>query len=235
MRNASLIVNAIVVIFFGSFLAYTYVGRAHVAGKCRDYALEKTAEYSAPLMGVADKALNAPLVDRIVPERMLEEARLSVEEYKADPSSYIARVIAQAAGAAVESDNPILKKLTAANAKAKAYFDETVDALISDLRLFSLSNLMAGLAALLMAYKSPRRIRAQLVWFSCLMCGAVVYSSYLYVDDMTFFRILTRAHMGWWYPILLCIMIVMLIRDFGHLARGPVDRERAVDYHKASR
>ena len=79
MRKAALTVNAIVVAFFGCVLAYTYVGRAHLAGQCRDYALAQTAEYSAPLMGIVDKALNAPPVENVVPERMLEDLRGSAQ------------------------------------------------------------------------------------------------------------------------------------------------------------
>jgi hypothetical protein len=47
------------------------------------------------------------------------------------------------------------------------------------------------------------------------MFAAVVYCSMLYIDDLTFFKILFRTHMGWWYPVLLCAVIARLQWEFG--------------------
>ncbi len=52
------------------------------------------------------------------------------------------------------------------------------------------------------------------------MFVAVLYCSYLYVDDLTFFRILFRTHMGWWYAVFLRVMIVALYLDYGRHANA---------------
>ena len=47
------------------------------------------------------------------------------------------------------------------------------------------------------------------------MFVAVLFCSYLYIDDLTFFHILLRTHMGWWYAAFLCVMTVALYLDYG--------------------
>ena len=41
---------------------------------------------------------------------------------------------------------------------------------------------------------------------SFALVGGVVLCSWLYVDNMSFFSILTRMHMGWEYPAVLLIV-----------------------------
>ena len=110
----------------------------------------------------------------------------------------------------------MIEKVAAIKNKIRTFYDKTLSALIADLRIFSISNLIAGLVAFGLAYRSSSDIRKPIVWFSFLMFVAVLYCSYLYVDDLTFFRILFRAHMGWWYAVFLCVMIVALYLDYGH-------------------
>lgn len=101
----------------------------------------------------------------------------------------------------------------------RTYYDDTLTALIADLRIFSTSNLFAAIAAFLLAYHSRQGIHRSLVCLSFLLFVAVLYCSYLYIDDLTFFRILFRTHMGWLYPVLLCVVLVGLYLDYGRALR----------------
>ena len=58
------------------------------------------------------------------------------------------------------------------------------------------------------------------MWFSFLMFAAVLCCSYLYIDDLTFFRILFRTHMGWWYPVFLCVVFIGLYLEYSRAGHG---------------
>ena len=75
---------------------------------------------------------------------------------------------------------------------------------------FPSANLVVGMFALVLAYRSPATDLPKQLLLSCVMCLSVAYCSYMYVDSLSFFRILAQAHMGWWYPVMLGVIVVIL-------------------------
>ena len=216
MRKATLVLNSIVVVFFTCFLAYTFVARQHLDSLARAFVTEKTLAYSQPMVEVAEEALDSPLVKKFLSDDQVTTIREEIAAYRKDPGAYIADLTRQKIrDAPLAKANPLIEKVAAIKTKIRTFYDNILNALILDLRIFSFSNLVAGAIAFWLAYRSPSDIRNSIVWFSFLMFVAVLYCSYLYVDDLTFFRILFRTHMGWWYAALLCVMIVALYLDYG--------------------
>lgn len=215
MRKTTLALNLIVVVFFSCFLAYTFIARQHLDSLARDFVTEKTLGYSKPIVEVADESLDSPLVKKFLSDDQATAIRSEITDYQNDPGAYIADLTRQQIRAAAPANaNPLIEKVTAIKNRVRTFYDNTLNALIADLRIFSISNLIAGLIAFGLAYRSSSDIRKPIVWFSFLMFVAVLYCSYLYVDDLTFFRILFRTHMGWWYAAFLCVMIVALYLDY---------------------
>ena len=232
MRKTTLALNSIVVVFFICFFAYTFVARQHLDSLARDFVTEKTLDYSKPVVEVADEALDSPLVNKLLSDDQTTAIRHEIADYQNDPGAYIADLTRQQPrDAPVANANPLIEKVAAIKNQIRTFYDNTLNALIADLRIFSVSNLIAGSIAFGLSYRSSSDIRKPIVWFSFLMFVAVLYCSYLYVDDLTFFRILFSTHMGWWYAALLCVMIVALYLDYGRHDKGTepsVERERAV-------
>lgn len=217
MRITTLALNLMVVVFFICFLAYTAVARPHLESLARKFVTERTLEYSQPLVAGAVEALGSPVVRKLLSDDQESAIRHELAEYQNDPGAYVADLTRQQlrdvpAGNAV----PLIDKVVSVKTKIRTYYDNTLNALIADLRIFSSSNLLAGLIAFVLAYRSAVDIRKRIVWFSFLLFVAVLCCSYLYLDNLTFFRILFRAHLGWWYAALLCVMVVDLYWDFGH-------------------
>lgn len=229
MRKTALFLNIVVVVFFVGFLAYTVIARQHLDSLARDFVTEKTLDYSRPVVEVAEEALDSPLVKKVLSVDQLAAIGSEIAEYQDDPDTYIADLTHQKLrDAPAVNGNPLLQKVASTKKKIRTFYDNTLNALIADLRIFSCSNLIAGLIAFGLAYCSPTEIRKPIVWFSFLMFVAVLYCSYLYIDDLTFFRILFRTHMGWWYAAFLCVMIVGLYLDYGrhtHRADGGADSD----------
>jgi hypothetical protein len=221
MRKTTLVLNSIVVVFFVCFLSYTFIARQHLDSLARNFVTEKTLDYSKPIVEIADESLSSPLVQKFLSDDQVTTIRNEVADYRQDPGAYIADLTRrQVSDAPIANANPLIEKVTAIKSKILEFYDNTLSALIADLRIFSVSNLIAGLIAFGLSYRSSADIRKPIVWFSFLMFVGVLYCSYLYVDDLTFFRILFRTHMGWWYAALLCVMIVALYLDYGRHANA---------------
>lgn len=217
MRQVTLALNLIVVVFFAGFTAYTFVARQDLEGRARAFVTEKTLAYSAAAVELAEQAIETKLVKAVLSADQEAVIRAEIADYRRNPSAYIADLTRQGKllPAAPPNGNPLLEKVALLKVKIRNYYDDTLDALIRDLRIFSISNLIAGAIALTLPYRSPADIHQPIVWFSFLMFAAVLFCSSMYVNDLNFFRILFRAHAGWTYPVGLGVMVVYLFVRYG--------------------
>lgn len=216
MRTITMTLNLMVAAFFAGFLAYTFVARQHLDAMARGFVTEKTLHYSEPIVAITDESLDSPVVKKLLSAEQSTAIRVEITEYRIDPAGYIADLTRQKILASnPRNPNPLLQKVGSIKERIRSFYDNTLAALIGDLRIFSTSNLCASLIALGLAYSSRKSIQKSLVWFSFLMFVTVLYGSSLYVDNLTFFRILFRTHMGWWYPLLMCVTLAGLYLDYG--------------------
>ncbi|QDV21631.1 hypothetical protein Pan153_63210 [Gimesia panareensis] len=215
MRQITLALNLLISIFFIGFLAYTFVGQQHLKGRARQFVTEKTIAYSQPLVDVVEEGMNSPLVKKLLNDDQEAAINQQIRQYRQGPAAYISDLTRQKKlPPAPRRLNPLFQKVSETKKKIRTFYDNTLAALILDLRIFAFSNLCAALIALALTYWSPRKIRHSLVWFSFLIFVAVLYCSYLYVDGLSFFRILLGAHLGWTYPLLLCVAVVCLFLEY---------------------
>lgn len=105
------------------------------------------------------------------------------------------------------------------------YYDSILQALIIDLRIFTGSNVVAGLAALGLLFSSHFRGLRKVEIFSMFIFASVVVSTRLYIDGLTFYRILLNWHMGWWYPIGVSITSVDLYREYAPKEEGRKEQQ----------
>lgn len=211
----------IVVIFFTCFLGYTLIARQHIDELARRFVTEKTLQHADGIVLAAEVSLDVPLVKKLLSEEQTQAIRQQIVDYRQDPLAYVSDLTRQAkagpvAQPVIEKANPLLSKVAKIKESIRQFYDNTLSALINDLRIFSFSNLLAGVIAFGLAWRSSTEIRMLIVWLSILMFLAVVYCSSVYVDDLTFFRILTRSHMGWGYTVLLALVVGGLYVDFVH-------------------
>jgi hypothetical protein len=209
MRRTAIVANLLVAVFFAVFLASTWLARSHLNGLARAFVTEKTLWYSAPLVEPVAEALDTGFMKKLLGDERLAAARRELDAYRADPAGFVADLTRKARQAKVPQKlHPLAEKVEAIKEKIRAYYDATLAALVADLRMFAATNLVAGLVACGLAWRSPDAPGLPLVLLSCLTCGAVVFGSYLYVDDLSFFRIITRRHLGWGYPLMLGSLVL---------------------------
>lgn len=141
-----------------------------------------------------------------------------IDQYHDAPAAFIEDLTRQAKGAIEKpgKPNPLLAQVIAIKEKIRNFYDDTLNALIEDLRVFAICNLVAAAIAFGLAWWLREPVHQSIIWFSFLMCITVIYCSAIYVDDLTFFRILFRTHMGWWYAVFLCVMLLAVYLDHSH-------------------
>ncbi len=225
MRKTVLLLNAIVIVFFVCFLAYTFIARQHLDVLGREFVTEKTLDYSQPIVQTANAAIDQPIVQKMLSEERVLVIRQEIKDYQNAPAAYVSDLTRQRfRDLPIENDNPLLTKVISIKEKIRTFYDKTLNELITNLRVFSISNLVAGIIAFGFAFRSRPAVRHSLVWFSFLMFVTVLYCSYLYINELTFFRILFRMRVDWWYPFALCVTFVSLYLEFGRHANAPEPR-----------
>lgn len=216
MRKFLLFLNSFVFVSFACFLAYTYVAKEHLESLARGFLVERTVYYSKPLMGVVELAVNDRRAAFVVPAPILNIAIQEVADYQSSPQIYVGQLVDGReldTSALKDAENPLLLKVAEVKNSIVQFYNKSWEALIRDLRIFAISNIVAALIAFGVAYRAQGEIRMSLILLSHSICLAVLYSSFMYIDDMTFFQILFRLHMGWSYPIGLATMTLQILRD----------------------
>lgn len=214
-RKIALLLNSIVVLFFTCFTIYTFFAKEHLENLARDYVTQKTIKLSQPAVDAASKAIESPAAQKLLSAEHQAIINKEIGQYQRDPVSYVTDLTTRSQNKpSAATDSLVLKKLASIKEKIRGYYNDTLAELIFDLRIFSISNLVFGLFALILAYRSRTAFSRPLLIVSILMFVSVIYCSYLYIDDLTFFRIMARTHMGWYYPVLLAIVSIRLCKTY---------------------
>jgi len=228
MRKIVLVLNLAIIAFFLCFLAYTFIARMHLNGLARNFVTEKTVEYSKPAVNAAEKTLASPVVQKLLLDEQEEVIRQEIAGYHEDPNAYVSDLTGQKIRkVSPVVTNPLLKKVLGLKAKIRVFYDDTLNALIKDVRIFAVCNIIAAMVAFVLACRSPQQISKALLVFSILITASVFCCSYLYVDDLTFFRILFRTHMGWMYAGYIVSVAVMIFNDYGDQVMDLADEDVA--------
>jgi hypothetical protein len=239
MRKFIIGTNLLVSLFFLAFFTATYVAVDHMKGLGRAYVIQKTVEFTERHVDTFENVLDEAQTDETVTSDQANPIRQEIKRYRSDPEAYITGVVQGPRKTADNgTKNSFLAKITAlADGMAdefkddvRAYYDSTLAALITDLRIFAGSNFCAAALALLVALFAQNKRLIPLLWFSFLMLLALFYCTYIYVDDLTFFSIMMKSHMGWFYPILLGLVTLDMLRKYGRL--GFFLREEVLDQEK---
>lgn len=153
--------------------------------------------YSRPTAEWIEKGLRSTLASKLIPLEKKQTIEDELAKYHRDPAAYIA-LVTHGGGAKAEPTEA--GKVEQFKEKIRSYDQSTLQELVIDLRIFTGSSVVAGLVALVLLLSRHFRGRRQVEVFSLFIFASVVISSYLYLDGLSFFRILFKWHLGWSYP-----------------------------------
>ena len=220
MRTVLVVLNVLVAGASGALFGYTFFARDHLNGLAEEYVVRKTVGYAAPAVEQVEFVLKRPEAI-LAPPAVRAAVREEVDAFRADPHKYVRQLVVR--GAVVEKPkHPFAEKVVAWKEQVRAYFDKTLASLVRDLRIFSGTNLVAALLAALIAWRAKGRWRWHVLGVSGVLLGALVLNAYLFIDSLTFFRIVADWRVGWAYPVLVAITFVYLYIRYGrHVPLAP--------------
>jgi hypothetical protein len=217
MRRVLIILNLTLAVLFGAFFAYTFVARKHLTNLARDFVTQRTQSYAERSIRIVEAAVKAPAARTLLKPEQVEAIERELTEYRAAPATYIRQLtgVERLSGTVSGYVAPVAAPLALWKQRVRAHFDATLLQLLRDLRIFSGTNVVAGLIAAGLAWKARGRIGNGLIVLSTIILVAVIFNSYMYVDDMAFFTIITRLYMGWTYPVLVAVTVGWAMLEFG--------------------
>jgi hypothetical protein len=229
VRIALVALNLLVATTFAGLFAWTFFARAHVTRLAEDYVIAKTVDHVTPAVAKIDEVLRHPAA-RLAPAAVRAAVQAEVDAFRTDPHGYVRKLVAR--GAVIEKPkHAFAERVFAWKEQARAYFDKTLTSLIRDLRIFFGTNCVAALLAAGLAWRATGRWRWHVLGMSVLLLGVLALHAYLFIDDLTFFRVVTNARVGWSYPLVLALTFGYLyfrIGRFVPLAPNPPGSQKPV-------
>ncbi|OYW70548.1 MAG: hypothetical protein B7Z37_30390 [Verrucomicrobia bacterium 12-59-8] len=216
LRKISITLNIVVVCVSLFMFAGTFFAKQHVTNHARGFVSERTLAYSRPTVKWVEKGLESPLAGKLISPEKKQAIKGELARYHRDPAAYVASVTHREDRGAEAAE---AGKVEQFKQKIRNYYQSTLDELVIDLRIFTGSNVVAGLVALVLLlsrhYQSERRVEV----FSLFIFASVVISSYLYLDGLSFFQILFKWHLGWSYPAGIALTAASLYRRYSQARR----------------
>lgn len=225
MRTALIVWNSLIAGTSAGLLAYTVAGRDHFVGLAEEYVIGKTVGYGLPAIDRAEAALDAPVVAALLPATVRRAAQAEIAVFREDPDGYVRELVAR--GAAVERpQHPLADTVAGWKDDLRGYFERTLAGLVRDVRIFAGTNVAAGVFAAWLASRCRGRWRHHVLGISVLLTVALTFNAYLFVDGLSFFRIVQNVRVGWSYPAMVAVAFSHLYLRVGRLVplAGPVTR-----------
>jgi hypothetical protein len=215
MRTFLLISNAAVALLFAAFFTYTFLGRQHIDGVAREFVTAKTQKLISPAVEAAEKALHSEFTRRVLTKAQAAAVGAEIAEFRSQPTRYIQRITSVHGPPKPETFlAAVPEKIYGWKERIRMHYNNVLRRLITDLRIFSGSNVVAACIAFVCAWRSPGRQALQLTLISALLLVAIGLGVYFYIDDFSFFTILFNWYLGWVYPALIALLFITMY--FGH-------------------
>jgi len=198
LRKFTIALNILVVLVSSCLFGYTFFAKQHVTEHARSFVTEKTLDYSRPAIEAVEQVLDSPIANKLISGEKKQAIETEVARYRSSPSEYIVSLTGVGERRPAQFESGRIGQL---KQKIRDYYETTLRELIVDLRIFSASNIAAGLFGIILLCSSRIGSLREVQVFSLVVFASVVISSYAYVDGLSFFRILFKWHMGWSYPV----------------------------------
>lgn len=205
-RKIATTLNLLLVIISGCFFGYTFFAKDHLINHTRQFVFDKTLEYSIPIVTSTKEIINDPLLGNALPANVKNDIISEIDAFEENPSDYVLRITSE--------EKPDFGEGKVADFKNKIHhhYQSILDGLLRDLRIFSGSNLVFGLISLLLLIVSNKNNNT-IVVLSIIIFLVVAWSTYNYIDGISFISILLNSHAGWVYPLGIAVSIYKLCID----------------------
>lgn len=205
---------------FACCFAYTFIGQQRIETYAQDYVSLKTEQLVTPAIDATEKALQTDLAQKLLTPTQVVMIETEIASFRTNPKDYILNVTATPPVPTPEDSTPTLRstadralaamkkktlplsdKIAAIKEHIHSHYQNTLQALLLDLRIFSGTNVLAAGLACFLAHRSQNRPSRPLVLITLFLTAALVLSIWSYLDSLSFLSILLNSYLGWYYPI----------------------------------
>ena len=209
LRKISLTFNSVVVLVSLALLGYTFFAVEHIREHSRTFITEKTIEHSRSAVSLTKVALESPISEKWLSKEQRSKVEQEISLYEQDPIRYVTSLTSAEESSFGEGKEGKMRM------KIQTYYQSVFHELIRDLRIFSGSNLLAGIFSIWLLCSRRLGVSRKALAFTFVIFFVVAISAYNYLMGITFLSILFKWHMGWWYPILIIVNCFYMAQDFG--------------------
>lgn len=198
-------------VFFGLFFLLSFVVSFFIVGeiqeRSRDLVTEKVIAGTLPKVGFAEELLNSKAAKNYLENYQLDVIKQEIAEFKKDPHFYVSSIIQRDADVSelpseFKTNNPLkaalFDKVFSWKQNLKSYLDGTFSKLITDVRIFLATNVIALFIAAFVCFRSER-LGGRAMVISSIITTATALSTYGYVNDNWLFNILLNSFAGYGY------------------------------------
>lgn len=215
LRTLLLVSNAVVAVVFMAFFAYTFLGRQQIDDRAREFVTERTEKMATRSVAAAEQALRSNLSSRLLSKTQQAAIEAEIAAFRAEPKPYIQRLTAADAPALPRTGiAAVADKVGGWKERVRAHYNAVLRRLITDLRIFSGSNVVAAGIAFACVWFSRGRPSLPLRFISAVLLFSIGFATLSYVSDMSFFTILFDGYMGWSYPAMLASLFLYLYFNY---------------------
>ncbi len=207
MRKALLSIQTVfILVFFIAFITSFFVV-SQIEERSRALVTEKVTQGTMSKIGFAEEVMNSKAAKMYLEEYQIEVIRSEIDAFKNNPYGYIESVTMNNESAddlppEFRSANPLksalFEKLFQWKQGLKSYFNKTFNGLITDIRLFLGTNVVALLIAAFVCFKSPS-LGSRAMALSTIITLATALSAFSYINDSWLFNILLNSYAGYGY------------------------------------
>jgi len=208
LRKLSITLNGIVVVISLSLLMYTFFAKSHLESHAEKFLVEKTLVHSKPIVELAKSGISNPIASKLLSSDQRAMIEEEVSSYESSPVDYVRTTC--------DKDGKIEGTGKVADIKNKIinYYHSVLKELITDLRIFSASNMVTGIFCLFMILHPKFSNNPKTIALSIVVFTSVALSSYGYIEGLSFFKILFKWNLGWWYPVGVLATISLIYADY---------------------
>jgi len=207
MRKALLSIQTIfIAVFFIAFIVSFFVVE-NIEEKSRVLVTEKVVQGTSSKIDFAEELLNSKAANMYLKDYQIDVIRKEIGTFRTDPYSYVESVTIGSGSAGVippefQTNNPLkaalFEKIFSWKQGLKSYFDKTFSRLITDIRIFLGTNVVALLIAAFICFKAPA-LGNRAMALSTIVTIATALSAFSYINESWLINIILNSYAGYGY------------------------------------
>ncbi len=222
MRN--LLLSTQVIFFFVFVIAFiaSFFVVDDLQEKSKVAVTEKVVVSTSSNVAFVEELLNSKAATTYLADYQLETIHEEIDTFKGDPYRYVESLTLDEAQTTIippdlKSNNPLknalMEKVFSWKSGIKDHFNKTFEGLVTDIRIFIVSNIFALLVAALVCYKQNTLGKESMV-VSSILTGVIALSSLSYLDQNWLFTIILNSYSGYSYPVGILMTTLWLYYEY---------------------